>query len=81
MDFEILASGLGREAIRVYSSVAYIVQHTSTYDGILDAHVVFSKVTGCLLWHFRLWSFQGRDTKLERFLAKNQLCLNEITKF
>ena len=22
------------------------------------------------LWHFRLWSFQGRDTKLERFLAK-----------
>ena len=25
------------------------------------------------LWHYRLWSFQGRDTKLERFLAKNQL--------
>ena len=25
------------------------------------------------LWHSRLWSFQGRDTKLERFLAKNQL--------
>ena len=30
----------------------------------------------------RLWSFQRRDTKLERFLAKNQLYyLNEITKF
>jgi hypothetical protein len=28
-----------------------------------------------------LWSFQGRDTKLERFLAKNQLYSNEITKF
>ena len=26
-------------------------------------------------------SFQGRDTKLERFLAKNQLHSNEITKF
>ena len=25
------------------------------------------------LWQYRLWSFQGRDTKLERFLAKNQL--------
>ena len=25
------------------------------------------------LWHYRLWSFQGRDTKLERFLHKNQL--------
>ena len=33
------------------------------------------------LWHFRLWSFQGKDTKLERFLAKNQLYSNEITKF
>jgi hypothetical protein len=25
------------------------------------------------LWQYRLWSFQGSDTKLERFLAKNQL--------
>ena len=25
------------------------------------------------VWHFRMWSFQGRDTKLERILAKNQL--------
>ena len=23
------------------------------------------------LWQYRLWSFQGRDTKLEMFLAKN----------
>ena len=33
------------------------------------------------IWHFRLWSFQGRDTKLERFLAENQLYSNELTKF
>ena len=33
------------------------------------------------VWHYRLWSFQERDTKLERFLAKNQLHSNEITKF
>ena len=25
------------------------------------------------VWQYRLWSFQGRDTKLERFLAINQL--------
>ena len=25
------------------------------------------------LWQYRLWTFQVRDTKLERFLAKNQL--------
>ena len=27
----------------------------------------------CLLWQYRLWSFQGRDTKLESILAQNQL--------
>ena len=27
------------------------------------------------VWQYRLWSFQGRDTKLERFWAKNQLKL------
>ena len=26
-----------------------------------------------MLWQYRLWSFQWKDTKLERFLAKNQL--------
>ena len=33
------------------------------------------------LWQYWLWTFQVRDTKLERFLAKNQLYSNEITKF
>ena len=32
-------------------------------------------------WHYRLWSFQGKDTKLERFLHKNQLQSNEIIEF
>ena len=32
------------------------------------------------LWQYRLWSFQVRDTKFERFLAKNQLQSNDITK-
>jgi len=27
----------------------------------------------CGIWQYRLWSFQWRDTKLERFLATNQL--------
>ena len=26
----------------------------------------------CKLWQYRLWSFKARDTKLERFLPKNQ---------
>ena len=33
------------------------------------------------LWHFRLWSFQGRDTKLERFLAKNQRTQRKFLNF
>ena len=28
---------------------------------------------GYTIWQYRLWSLQGRDTKLERFWAKNQL--------
>ena len=31
------------------------------------------------LWQYWLWSFQWRDTKLERFLAKKPLYSNEIT--
>ena len=34
-----------------------------------------------VLWQYRLWSFQMRGTKLERFLAKNQLESNEIIEF
>ena len=30
-------------------------------------------IFGCWVWQYRWWSFQERDTKLERFLAKNQL--------
>jgi hypothetical protein len=43
--------------------------------------ILIEVMTGFPLWHFRLWSFQGRDTKLERFLAKKQLYSNAITKF
>ena len=35
----------------------------------------------CSIWKYRLLSFQGKDTKLEMFLAKNQLYSNEIAKF
>ena len=30
------------------------------------------------IWQYRLWKFQGRDTKLERFWTKNQLKSSEI---
>ena len=26
-----------------------------------------------MIWHYRLWNFKSRDTKLERFLYTNQL--------
>ena len=26
----------------------------------------------CVIWQYRFWSFQGRDTKLERFLFQHQ---------
>ena len=33
------------------------------------------------VWQYRLWSFQERDTKLERFLAKNQLDKRKLSNF
>ena len=33
------------------------------------------------VWQYRLWSFQGRDTKLERFLAKNQYNQRKLLNF
>ena len=33
------------------------------------------------LWHSRLWSFQGRDTKLESFLHKNQHAPRKLLNF
>ena len=35
----------------------------------------------CSLWHYRLWSFKTRDTKLERFLHKNQRTQRELLNF
>ena len=33
------------------------------------------------LWHYRLWSFQGRGTKLERFLHNNQHAQRKLLNF
>ena len=35
----------------------------------------------CTLWHYGLWSFQTWDTKLDRFLTKNQHNAKEIIEF
>jgi hypothetical protein len=34
-----------------------------------------------ILWHYRLWSFKSRDTKLERFLHKNQHTQKKLLNF
>jgi hypothetical protein len=34
-----------------------------------------------LIWQYGLWSFQTGDTKLERFLPKNQLTQNKLLNF
>ena len=41
----------------------------------------FAKYTIYLLWHYRLWSFKIRDTKLERFLHENQHCQRKLLNF
>ena len=34
-----------------------------------------------MLWQYGLWSFQTRDTKLERFLPKNQHTKRKLLNF
>ena len=38
-------------------------------------------VESWLLWQYGLWSFQTGDTKLERFLPKNQHTQRELLNF
>ena len=35
----------------------------------------------CMLWQYRLWSFQERDTKLKRFLDRNEYTQRKALKF
>ena len=35
----------------------------------------------CKVWHYRLWSFKTRDTKLERFLHKNPHTQRKLLNF
>ena len=58
-----------------------LVNTNSFYTNFTNTHFQKVPIPHLTLWHSRLWSFLGRDTKLERFLAKNQLYSNEITKF
>ena len=37
--------------------------------------------TSSTIWQYWLWSFQGRDTKLERFLHKNQHTRRKFLNF
>ena len=45
---------------------------------ISDALDTDDEAEVCGLWQYRLWSFQGRDTKLVRFLHKNQHTQREL---
>ena len=35
----------------------------------------------CKVWQYRLWNFQGRHTKLERFLVKNEHTQRKLLNF
>ena len=37
-----------------------------------NSNAIIVKCRDCTLWQYGLWSFQTGDTKLERFLHKNQ---------
>jgi hypothetical protein len=60
--------------------------HSAALLGILAGVIGFlqaplSAVLDCLLWQYGLWSFQAGDTKLERFLHKNQHTQRKLLNF
>ena len=55
----------------VYLTSVTVVKNTVHLLGNIEDWV--SHIEVCRVWHYRLLSFQGRDTKLERFLHKDQL--------
>ena len=81
------------ETSEYYNATIEVQKVVADYETTLSLAAALPRVAFTLLagpwsdrhgrrfWQYRLWSFQRRDTKFERFLAKNQLYSNEITKF
>ena len=53
--------------------------------GVVTQRIITNKeltnTTGYAEWHYRLWSFKTRDTKLEIFLHKNQHTQRKLLNF
>ena len=43
--------------------------------------IKIQKFHECMLWQHRFWSFKSRDTKVERFLHKNQHTQRKLLNF
>jgi hypothetical protein len=59
------------------------LNHEKSYYFIVCSALTWGCSTGdpCLVWQYGLWSFQPGDTKLERFLPKNQLTQRKLLNF
>ena len=62
---------------KIFGPFWTVVRYLGYYIGFDYQH----KFCHCALWHFRLWNFKTRDTKLERFLHKNQLTQRKFLNF
>ena len=79
-------------SLKLYGLVIYISRYVLFWYNILYCFLIYPYVVVSIcinlanipllcIMAFPVVEFQDRDTKLERFLAKNQLYSNEITKF
>ena len=85
--YSLLNWQLGIEMTFFCTYTISMVRYTKSTGFIEIIYLIFHKGVQIryhdlpILWQYRLWGFQRRDTKLERFLAKNQLQSNEIIEF
>ena len=54
---------------------------TTIYESYPQYGSITNSFLWCRVWHYRLWSFKSRDTKLERFLHKNQHTQRKLLSF
>ena len=61
-------------------SSKFLAMRNNSLYSVLDFQTCCS-ILGTAVWQYGLWSFQSGDTKLERFLPKNQHTQRKVLNF
>ena len=67
---------------RIFSKIDFLAHQPNIADDVTYGLLTRMKARiPCGTWQYQLWSFQGRDTKLEIFMAKIPTYSKKMLKF